>query len=204
MHGKMTSDISVTGAVAPVPLDLSAAVSGLTQGRHCRVTVGLRNTDTCLSEELATKPVDRYDGVPNSLADPCKGRIMNRCLYYALGVALLGGILCSPGYLAAETKDSPSSMPPTVSAFIAKNCAARHHPPNPPLGIDLTTLTFNLNDVDTRWVWIHDAVRDGKIPPGGKSLLKEPDREAFVTAIAEYNRHSGVKALTQGALLLDN
>jgi hypothetical protein len=120
---------------------------------------------------------------------------MKRCLYYALGVALLGGILCSPGYLAAaETKDSPSSMPPTVSAFVvkncAKNCAACHHPPNPPLGIVLTTLTFNLNDVDTyrRWVRIHDAVRDRKMPPGGKSLLKEPDREAFVTAIAEYSR----------------
>jgi len=122
---------------------------------------------------------------------------MKRCLFYPLGVAALGGILCSTGYLsAAETKASPSSMPPTVSAFIVKNCAACHHPPNPPLGIDLTTLTFNLNDVDAyiRWVRIHDAVRDGKMPPGGKSLLKEPDREAFVTAIAEYSRHFGVKA----------
>ena len=123
---------------------------------------------------------------------------MKRCLYNALGIAVLGGILCSPGYLpAAETTKAPrSSMPPTVSAFIAKNCAACHRPPNPPLGIDLTTLAFNLNDVDTygRWVRIHDAVRDGKMPPGGKSLLKEPDREAFVTAIAEYSRHFGVKA----------
>jgi hypothetical protein len=117
---------------------------------------------------------------------------MKRRLYYALGVAALGGIFCSPGYLsAAETKDSPSSMPPTMSAFIVKNCVARPHPPNPPIGIDLTMLTFNLNDVDTyrRWVRIHDAVRDGKMPPGGKSLLKEPDREAFVTEIAEYSRH---------------
>ena len=32
MRGKMTSDISTTGAVASVPLDLSTAVSGLSQG----------------------------------------------------------------------------------------------------------------------------------------------------------------------------
>jgi hypothetical protein len=98
------------------------------------------------------------------LDESCKGRIMKRCLYNALGVAVLGVILCSPGYLSAAetTKDAPSPMPPTVSAFIGKNCAACHRPPNPPLGIDLTTLTFNLNDVDTygRWVRIHDAVRD--------------------------------------------
>jgi len=132
---------------------------------------------------------------------------MKRCLYNALGIAVLGGILCSPGYLpAAETtKAPPSSMPPTVSAFIAKNCAACHHPPNPPLGIDLTTLTFNLNDVDTfgRWVRIHDAVRDGKMPPGGRNLLKEADRAAFVSAIAEpIIAHEHARAATEGRAVL--
>lgn len=125
-------------------------------------------------------------------------RIMKRCLHYyreintitrALGVATLAaGTLCSAGYIfAADANVSSSPTPPTVKAFIAKNCAVCHHPPSPPLGIDLTALTFNLGNVDTfgRWVRIHDAVRDGKMPPGGRNLLKEADRAAFVTAVAE-------------------
>src|SRR5580693_6327450 len=142
---------------------------------------------------------------------------MKRCLQYhwemkvisslALCAAVLGGILCSPGYLsAAETaKDPPSPMPSTVSAFIVKNCAACHHPPNPPLGIDLTTLTFNLNDVDTfgRWVRIHDAVRDGKMPPGGRNVLKEADRAAFVSAVAEpMIAYENLRATTEGRAVL--
>src|SRR5580704_12864995 len=131
---------------------------------------------------------------------------MKRCLYYSLGIAVLGGILCPPGYLsAAETKDSPSSMPSTVSAFIGKNCAACHHPPNPPLGIDLTTLTFNLNDVDTygRWVRIHDAVRDGKMPPGGGNVLKDADRAAFVSAVAEpMIAYENLRTTTEGRAVL--
>jgi hypothetical protein len=34
VHGKMTSDISTTRVVAPVPLDLSTAISGLTQSTN--------------------------------------------------------------------------------------------------------------------------------------------------------------------------
>jgi hypothetical protein len=107
--------------------------------------------------------------------------------WWAVAFGTLAGTFCSAGYLiAADTNLSFTSMPPTVKAFIAKNCAACHHPPNPPLGIDLTALTFNLSDVDTfgRWVRIHDAVRDGKMPPGGRNLLREADREAFVNALA--------------------
>jgi mono/diheme cytochrome c family protein len=105
----------------------------------------------------------------------------------ALGVATLAGTLCSTYVFAADANGSSGSMPPTVKALIAKNCAVCHHPPNPPLGIDLTALTFNLSDVETfgRWVRVHDAVRNGKMPPGGGNALKEADRAAFVNAIAQ-------------------
>src|SRR5579863_9426755 len=121
---------------------------------------------------------------------------MKRCLHrqqeirrrrsWAFATAL--SLVCCGSYVfAADTNVSSSSTPPSVKAFISKNCAACHRPPNPPLGIDLTTLTFNLSDVDTfgRWVRIHDAVRGGKMPPGGRALLKEADRQAFLNAIAE-------------------
>jgi mono/diheme cytochrome c family protein len=124
----------------------------------------------------------------------------------ALGVATVAGTLCSAGYVfAADTNVSSSSTPPTLKVFIAKNCAVCHRPPSPPLGIDLTTLTFNLNDVDTfgRWVRIHDAVRDGKMPPGGRNLLKEADRAAFVNAVAEpMVAYEHLRAATEGRAVL--
>jgi hypothetical protein len=131
---------------------------------------------------------------------------MKMIISLALGVATVAGTLCSAGYVfAADTNVSSSSMPPTVKAFIAKNCAVCHLPPSPPLGIDLTTLPFNLNDVDTfgRWVRIHDAVRDGKMPPGGRNLLREADRAAFVKAVAEpLIAYENLRAATGGRAVL--
>src|SRR5580698_2811331 len=124
----------------------------------------------------------------------------------AQSVATLVGILCSASCVfAADTNVSSSSMPPTVKALIAKNCAVCHRPPNPPLGIDLTALTFNLSDVDTfgRWVRIHDAVRDAKMPPGGRNLLKDTDRAAFVNGIAEpMIAFENLRAATAGRAVL--
>src|SRR5579862_7251932 len=124
----------------------------------------------------------------------------------SLSLAALGGMLSSPAYLsAADTNVSSGSMPPSVRTFIAKNCAACHQPPSPPLGIDLTTLTFNLNDVDSfgRWVRIHDNVRDGKMPPGGSNLLREADRAAFVSAVAEpMIAYQHLRAATEGRAVL--
>ena len=137
---------------------------------------------------------------------------MKRCLQdhpktimpSALGVAMLA-TFCAGYVLAADTNVSPSSTPPTVKALMAKNCAVCHRPPNPPLGIDLTALTFNLSDVDTfgRWVRIHDAVRDGKMPPGGRNALADADRAAFVNAIAQpMIAYEHLRARTEGRAVL--
>ena len=127
-------------------------------------------------------------------------------LALAQSVATLVGIVCSASYVfAADTNVSSNSMPPAVKALIAKNCAVCHRPPNPPLGIDLTALTFNLSDVDTfgRWVRIHDAVRDGKMPPGGRSLLKDADRAALVNGVAEpMIAFENLRAATVGRAVL--
>jgi hypothetical protein len=59
--------------------------------------------------------------------------------------------------------------------------------------------------VDTfgRWVRVHDAVRDGKMPPGGGSLIKPSDRAAFLNAIAEpVIAHDQMRVETQGRSVL--
>ena len=104
----------------------------------------------------------------------------------------------------APGKAPATPVPPSARTFIDKNCTGCHRPSNPPAGIDLTTLEFNLDDVDTfgRWVRIHDAVRVGKMPPAAKNL-SPADREAFLAAIAEpMMAHEQMRATTRGRSVL--
>ncbi len=111
--------------------------------------------------------------------------------------------ICPLNLFAAAAKAPSASMPPDARAFLEKNCAGCHRPANPPAGIDLTTLAFDLDNINTfgQWIRIHDAVRVGKMPPGVP--LKEPDRQAFLRAIAEpMTAHEQLRAATQGRSVL--
>jgi hypothetical protein len=117
--------------------------------------------------------------------------------------------LFSAGYpldLSAGPVKAPSSpVPSDGRAFIDKNCAGCNRPAHPPAGIDLTSLAFHLDDVDTfgRWVRIHDAVRDGKMPPGGRNVLSESERQSFLNAIAEpMTAHEHLRAAANGRAVL--
>jgi mono/diheme cytochrome c family protein len=104
----------------------------------------------------------------------------------------------------AAPNATPPPVPPSARAFIDRNCAVCHRPSNPPAGIDLTALAFDLDDVDTfgRWVRVHDAVRDGKMPLGAKNL-SAADREAFLAAIAEpMMAHEQMRVATRGRAVL--
>jgi mono/diheme cytochrome c family protein len=104
----------------------------------------------------------------------------------------------------AEAQTPPTHVPPSARTFIDQNCAGCHSRSNPPAGIDLTSLEFNLNDVDTfgRWVRVHDAVRDGKMPPGAKNL-SAAEREAFLTAITDpMMAHEQMRVTTRGRSVL--
>jgi hypothetical protein len=96
-----------------------------------------------------------------------------------------------------------AAVPPSARTFI-NNCTGCHRPSNPPAGIDLTTLEFNLDDADTfgQWVRIHDAVRDGKMPPGAKNL-STAERNAFLAAITEpMMAHEQMRVATRGRSVL--
>src|SRR5579862_4310867 len=114
-------------------------------------------------------------------------------------------LACLPlSLLGAAAKAPTTSLPPSARIFIDKNCAGCHRSSSPPAGIDLTTLEFNLDDVDTfgRWVRVHDAVRDGKMPLGAKNL-SATDREAFLSAITEpMTGHEQMRVSTRGRSVL--
>ena len=89
------------------------------------------------------------------------------------------------GALFAEPR--PSSMPPGLRDFLDRNCVSCHRTANAPAGLDLTALPYDLEDISTfsRWVRIHDQVRDGAMPPGGDIVLKPSDRSAFLRIVGE-------------------
>ena len=96
-------------------------------------------------------------------------------------------------------------MPSDAKAFIDKTCIGCHRSPNAPAGLDLTLLAFDLTDAHTfeTWVRIHDAVRDGAMPPVGKNAVKPAEREAFLRTIAEpMIAHEHWRAATQGRSML--
>jgi hypothetical protein len=61
---------------------------------------------------------------------------------------------------AAEAPTMP--VPASARTFIDNNCAGCHRPSNPPAGIDLTTLEFNLDDVDTFGRWVRIGIESDK------------------------------------------
>lgn len=114
-------------------------------------------------------------------------------------------LTCFSGCVWGAPAEVPTPpVPANARSFIVKNCVVCHRPTHPPAGIDLTTLAFNLDDVETfdRWVRVHDAVRDGKMPPGGRNL-GTTERETFLAAItAPMVAHEQRRVTTSGRAVL--
>lgn len=88
-------------------------------------------------------------------------------------------------------------------SFLDKNCVGCHSGANPPMGVDLAKIDLNLNDTHTfnRWVRIHDVVRNGQMPPGGK--LPPDAKAAFLKSVASpILAHERKRVAEQGRSVL--
>lgn len=106
---------------------------------------------------------------------------------------------------ALAAGNAPYPLPVPAKVFLDKNCVGCHRGSNPPAGLNLTSLRFDLEDPQTlaRWVRIHDQVRDGQMPPGGKTAIRYPERAAFLKAIkAPMNAYEHQRAAVQGRSVL--
>ncbi len=95
-------------------------------------------------------------------------------------------------------------VPPAARAFLDKNCTGCHRGEKARSGLDLTGLKFDLDDTHTygRWVRVHDAVREGKMPPGG-GTLKPAERESFLRSVsAPMVAHGQQRAAAEGRSVL--
>ena len=73
-----------------------------------------------------------------------------------------------------------------AQAFVEAHCLDCHDSESKEAGLDLETLPFDLDNptVFARWVYIHDRVRDGEMPPRGKKPEKTAVEE-FLGALSE-------------------
>lgn len=98
-----------------------------------------------------------------------------------------------------------AAVPAAAETFLRQNCIGCHSTSKAPAGLDLSKLDFNLNEQDTfaRWVRVHDAVRDGQMPPGAGATLKAPARQAFLRSIREpMVAHERSRTAAQGRSVL--
>jgi mono/diheme cytochrome c family protein len=91
--------------------------------------------------------------------------------------------LLLPAALLAEPQ--PLSMPSGLREFLERHCVSCHRTANAPAGLNLTSLPYDLEDINTfgGWVRIHDQVRDGAMPPHSTALLKPSGRSAFLKMV---------------------
>ncbi len=78
--------------------------------------------------------------------------------------------------LLSLTLNLDASEPPsTISSLFAQSCLDCHNKETNEGGLDLTALSFELNNraVRERWVRIHDRVEKGEMPPQADDLPKE-------------------------------
>lgn len=102
--------------------------------------------------------------------------------------------------LAAGT-DLPRPAPGAVPAIVSKSCAGCHQGETASAGIDLTKLGFDLSNPHTfsQWVRVHDAVRDGRMPPAAAPKLALSDRGNLTRALSgALASHEREKAVSQG------
>ena len=108
-----------------------------------------------------------------------------RCFATGVTVALL---LCRGVSLSAG-----EDLPTSLKNMIRQACFDCHDTDTEEGGLDLESLTFNLNDSSSfdRWVLIHDRIKSGEMPPDAKTL-SDLDRQALLDGlnglIAEADR----------------
>lgn len=80
-----------------------------------------------------------------------------------------------------------ATLPAPLSTFIDQHCVDCHDADVKKGGLDLTALSFDLQDGTRLKTWQHvfERVRDGKMPPKKKPQPEKAEAESFLTALKE-------------------
>lgn len=98
-------------------------------------------------------------------------------------LAFAATLTLAVGALAAQPSKPQTSAP---QGFLKANCIACHNGTTKEGKLDLTTLSFQLEDpkVFAAWVKVHDRVQAGEMPPNTVSQPRSAARAAFLKALA--------------------
>lgn len=79
-----------------------------------------------------------------------------------------------------------ADLPAAPRAFLDRNCVGCHQGAQAAAALDLKTLPFDLGHTHnySRWVRVHDMVRDRQMPPAGAKIA-DADRAAFQTSLGQ-------------------
>jgi hypothetical protein len=85
--------------------------------------------------------------------------------------------------------------PKTVSSFLDNHCVMCHEGDTAEGGLDLTALRTDLHAADafSRWVRIHDRVRDGEMPPKDAGEVPQKELNRFLESSGDWLRTSQQK-----------
>ena len=87
-------------------------------------------------------------------------------------------------FCICAAKSNASEIPEPVGELIRQTCGDCHDGASPEGGLDLTSLTFELDDRELRdrWILIHDRVNAGEMPPE-PSVFADGDRQSLLKAL---------------------
>lgn len=82
--------------------------------------------------------------------------------------------------------DTQAQLPTISHGFFEKHCYECHDEDSTKGGLDLFSLSLDLEDPTTldTWVTIHDRVRDGEMPPPERDRPSAADREPFLVGVS--------------------
>ena len=92
--------------------------------------------------------------------------------------------LLAPGFMLLAMGSLPAQdAPQSIRQFLTNQCVSCHEGEQAEGGLDLTTLSADLDraDVFSSWVRIVDRVHEGEMPPADTSELKPALRDRFVS-----------------------
>ena len=121
----------------------------------------------------------------------------------ATAALVSGGLLFLPA--ASKTDGAPTPPPSEIKRFVASRCAGCHQGKTPAAGLDLTSIGFALDHAQTLswWVRVHDAVRDGRMPPPAAGSVAPADSQKFLTSLSTHlTAHARQRAAAQGRSVL--
>lgn len=100
-------------------------------------------------------------------------------------VRFLPAAFCASG-LFASVLPASAALPPHTADFVDQHCASCHDDIEKKAGLDLTSLSFQPDDLNNllKWVRVHDRAHHGEMPPKNKKRPEPSELDAFLKSIA--------------------